>query len=260
MLDAIASSLNDFYKGCLLQWTNGANAGIPRTITGYVGSTKVAMFAVALPATPDSTPTFTIKAEQFATPGADGKSLISSDQLGAKGGLPILDAATGLILQGYLGGSITIGTATNLTNAPTTGDLTATMKASVLAQVAALNGDGLMSITSMCGVWYDVTDQLVYDSVQGWVDASDAVWARTKQSPTAPGYGAYAFDTPPDGAAYLRLGPANAESMDQLMYGAINAPPRVPLTDQQTADALKLAPTAGAPAAGSVYAMLTGLP
>lgn len=35
---------------------------------------------------------------------------------GAKGGLPILDASTGLVLQGYGSGSVTVGTVTTVTN------------------------------------------------------------------------------------------------------------------------------------------------
>ena len=51
--------------------------------------------------------------------------------IGAKGGIPALDSGTGLVVVGYGGANTTIATVTNLTNAPTAGDLTAAMKVSV---------------------------------------------------------------------------------------------------------------------------------
>jgi hypothetical protein len=78
-LDASASAIDNYYVGSVMMITSGANSGVCRTITGYVGSTKVATFAVALPTTADATPTFVIKALRHVLPGSDGKALISTD-------------------------------------------------------------------------------------------------------------------------------------------------------------------------------------
>jgi hypothetical protein len=78
-LDAGASAVDNYYTGSGLTWNSGANAGVVRIITGYVGATKVATFAVALPSAADATPTFTVTAIRHLLPGADGKALVSTD-------------------------------------------------------------------------------------------------------------------------------------------------------------------------------------
>lgn len=78
-LDAGASAVDNYYTGLGLIWTSGANIGVTRIVTGYVGSTKVATFAVALPATADTTPTFIVTEIRHLIPGTDGKVLVSTD-------------------------------------------------------------------------------------------------------------------------------------------------------------------------------------
>lgn len=78
-LDASASAVDSYYNGSVLMITSGANVGVCRTIIGYVGATKVATFAVTLPAAADATPTFVIKALRHVLPGTDGRALVSTD-------------------------------------------------------------------------------------------------------------------------------------------------------------------------------------
>lgn len=78
-LDAGASAVDNYYNGAGLILTNGANIGVTRTITGYVGATKVATFSRALPSAADATPTFIVTDITHILPGTDGKALVSTD-------------------------------------------------------------------------------------------------------------------------------------------------------------------------------------
>lgn len=101
-LDASASALDDYYVGCYVNITNNTptNAlGQARKVTAYVGSTKVCTVEGTYGTNPSSSSTF----EVLATPEWINR--------------------------------VTVVNAVNLTNAPTAGDLTSTMKSSVNAEV-----------------------------------------------------------------------------------------------------------------------------
>lgn len=78
-LDAGASAVDSYYNGAGLIITSGANIGVTRTVTGYVGATKVVTFSRALPSAADATPTFIVTDITHILPGTDGKALISTD-------------------------------------------------------------------------------------------------------------------------------------------------------------------------------------
>lgn len=78
-LDAAASAVDSYYNGLGLIWTSGANIGVVRIITAYVGATKVATFARALPSAADATPTFIVTGITNLLPGTDGKAMVSAD-------------------------------------------------------------------------------------------------------------------------------------------------------------------------------------
>lgn len=78
-LDAGASAVDSYYNGAGLIITSGANIGVTRTVTGYVGATKVVTFSRALPSAADATPTFIVTDITHILPGTDGKALVSTD-------------------------------------------------------------------------------------------------------------------------------------------------------------------------------------
>jgi hypothetical protein len=59
-LDALASSVNDFYKGCILRIVSGTGAGQAAIISSYLGSTKVATMGQNFATTPDNTSVFVL--------------------------------------------------------------------------------------------------------------------------------------------------------------------------------------------------------
>lgn len=59
-LDSGASAANDAYNGCIVQLTGGTGSGQARTITDYVGSTKVATVSPSWGTNPDNTSTFSV--------------------------------------------------------------------------------------------------------------------------------------------------------------------------------------------------------
>jgi hypothetical protein len=97
-LDASASATNDFYKGSVVYIYTGTGAGqSPRTISGYVGATKVASVSPNWTTTPDATSKFIIwTVDDPAIVGSDSKTLLSTDTQSG----------------------VTIPTVTTLTNAP----------------------------------------------------------------------------------------------------------------------------------------------
>jgi hypothetical protein len=127
-LDASSSAVDGFYTGDVLRWLSGANTGVMRTITGYVGSTKVATFARTLPSAADATPGFTIQSNMHAIPGSDGKALISTDAQDLSATLSVnTSKISGTAQTGRdLGASVLIA-----------GDLSATMKTSVITAATA---------------------------------------------------------------------------------------------------------------------------
>lgn len=151
-LDAGASAVDNYYTGSGLLWTSGVNNGVTRVITGYVGSTKVATFAVALPSAADATPTFTVSAIRHNLPGTDGKALVSADaqdlsatlsvnaqkiggtgQTGRDLGASVLLAAS----QHVIVDSGTVTTLTNLPAVPTDWLTAAGVKADAVTKIQA---------------------------------------------------------------------------------------------------------------------------
>ena len=59
-LDASASAVDDFYKSDLVVLTGGTGAGQARTVSGYVGATKVASITPNWATTPDNTSVFMV--------------------------------------------------------------------------------------------------------------------------------------------------------------------------------------------------------
>ncbi len=64
-LDAGASSINDFYNTNIISITSGTGSGQIRTISNYVGATKVATISVAWTTIPDATSVFEIVSGLF---------------------------------------------------------------------------------------------------------------------------------------------------------------------------------------------------
>lgn len=123
-ITTLSSSVNDFYKGEAVVFTSGVLTGQLGQIFSYAGSTNTITLQSALTSAPANGVAFRLVnvaasrkfADFLATAmGTDKKVLLSSD------------AQT----------SVTIPTVTNLTNAPTNGDLTGTMKSSVTTAATA---------------------------------------------------------------------------------------------------------------------------
>lgn len=162
-LDSGASATDNFYQNEIILLTSGTGAGQVSIISSYVGSTKVATVSSTWATTPDSTTGFALlplgaipgasaptvaqiatavwqdaTAGDFTTSSSIGKSLYTT------GNAP--GAASGIALVGSNMGTVT--TAANLTNAPTSGDFTATMKTSIGTAVAA---SAVASVTGNVG-------------------------------------------------------------------------------------------------------------
>lgn len=78
LLDAGASSTNDFYKNCIVHVISGTGANQSRRITAYNGSTKTATVANNWKTTPNNTAVFVVypRAEQVADIGLDSISTL----------------------------------------------------------------------------------------------------------------------------------------------------------------------------------------
>lgn len=159
VLDASASAVDDFYNGMLCIATIDTLVEA-RVISDYTGSTQTATVVPDWNVAPDNTDTFVIKLPEgvqlnqanvtawngtiVATPATAGipdvnVKNIDNDAASASGTVTFPNATLASTTNITAG---TIATVTNLTNAPTNGDLTATMKTSVNAEVVdALNTD-----------------------------------------------------------------------------------------------------------------------
>lgn len=74
-LDASASGVNDFYNGCGIYIASGTGAGQLRTISDYVGSTKVVTVSPNWTTPPDATSTFVVSPRITVTgDGADAEA------------------------------------------------------------------------------------------------------------------------------------------------------------------------------------------
>ncbi len=82
-LDSGASATNSFYNFTRIYLTGGTGVGQVRTITGYVGSSKVATVSGNWTTNPDATTTFAILPETVVILGSDGLDQISVADPGA---------------------------------------------------------------------------------------------------------------------------------------------------------------------------------
>jgi hypothetical protein len=107
-----ASATNDQYNSRFVTITGGTGAGQVRTISDYVGSTKVATVSVAWTVTPDNTSTYEVAASQL------GEAEITNNRFGRYGAqtgnrhniwiVPSADAANagrGLLIKGNVHGN-----------------------------------------------------------------------------------------------------------------------------------------------------------
>lgn len=132
VLDASASAIDDFYNGMVCIATIDSNVEV-RVISDYTGSTQTATVVPDWNVAPDNTDTFVIKLPEGVQLNQANATHFASQIITAGAGvtLPATVASTTNITAG------TITTVTNLTNAPTAGDLTATMKTSVTTAATA---------------------------------------------------------------------------------------------------------------------------
>jgi len=140
--------------------TGGTGIGEALTVASYVNATDTATMNGTWPTTPDDTSTYVC---WDTAPGTLGTDAITDTTLSAAAGTELataawaaatrtLTAATNLTTALATPTNITAGTittVTNLTNAPTSGDLTATMKTSV--QTAVLTAQGVLTGTCDSG-------------------------------------------------------------------------------------------------------------
>ena len=124
-LAATAVATNDYYDGAIVQILSGTGVGQSRIIIGYVGATKVATVADAWATQPDNTSVYMVRGL------GDVEVGVNNDKTGyALSAAGVTAVQTGLATPTNITAG-TITTVTNLTNAPTNGDLTAAMKASL---------------------------------------------------------------------------------------------------------------------------------
>lgn len=175
-LAAGASATDNLYKGSIIKVYSGTGAGQSRVITGYVGSTKVATVNRAWATNPDNTSLYAVRVDETASVDASlkvagvaltdtvttytGNTPQTGDAFARIGAAGASLTALGDTRIANLDATISsrtkpadtqaaVTTVTNLTNAPTSGDLTATMKASVttatLSQANVRTAVGLSS-------------------------------------------------------------------------------------------------------------------
>lgn len=139
-LDSGASATDHIYERSEVAILSGTGAGqANRVITGYVGATKVATVTPAWTTNPDSSSVFAI-----LPAGADVETIKGTASTGQAGSMGIdwgqvANPTMTLDLSGTTIKNVdnAIATVTNLTNAPTNGDFTATMKTSLNAATPA---------------------------------------------------------------------------------------------------------------------------
>lgn len=141
--------------GCLVKITSGTGANQTRVITGYVNSTKVVTVDYAWVTQPDATSVYAVLFDnapvlnsslQVTAASTGGTVTANVTQIAGQ----TASAATGVTFPGTIASPTnitagTITTATNLTNAPTAGDFTATMKTSLNAATPA----SIQSVTNI---------------------------------------------------------------------------------------------------------------
>lgn len=229
-LDAGASATNNLYQNCVIFIRSGTGVGQSNIISTYVGSTKVATLSNAWVTNPDATSVFTIAA--FGPVIASVSGTVTANVVSVNGHAVtdttsgIIDvnvkniatqtasAAAGVTFPSSIASPTnitagTITTATNLTNAATSGDFTSTMKtslnsstpASITGAVGSVTGNVGGSVASVTGAVGSVTGAV--GSVTGAVGSVTArVTANTDQ------WDGTSVSTIPPDAIFLRSGTA----------------------------------------------------
>ena len=133
-ITGLTSAVDNFYNDSMLVFTDGALAGQVRAIYDYVGATKTIILEEALTSAPVNGVAFAIVSLHIH---------------------PVSQIQSGLATPTNITAG-TITTVTNLTNAPTAGDLTAAMKASVTAAVPTAAGNASAVRTELTAELADI--------------------------------------------------------------------------------------------------------
>lgn len=151
-LNSGASAVDSTYNGQWVFIRAGTGSDQARMVTGYVGSTKVATVSHAWQTNPDSTSVYSML-PSARVQGVEGNV---TGSVGSVTGLTAsnLDATISSRATPTNITAGTITTVTNLTNAPTAGDLTATMKTSVTTAASAATPS--LSAAGNTAVWAEV--------------------------------------------------------------------------------------------------------
>jgi hypothetical protein len=190
-LDASASASNEFYTNALVQITSGTGASQVRTISGYTGSSKVATITPNWTTNPSSDSVFTIlpmgliAGATAPTAAAVADAVWDEARSGHTTGGTFGEGVASV--QGNVSG--TVSTVTNLTNAPTSGDFTSTMKTSLNAATPALSAAGVDAIWDEASSGHSTSGTFGYilANVATAADISDSVWDEARSGHTTSG-------------------------------------------------------------------------
>lgn len=159
-LPSTAVATDDYYNGQMVRIVYGTGLGQSAMIDDYVGSTKVASVSPNWITTPDNTSVVEVIGTPRASTGAP--PAVNSTQLAGQ----TVTAAAGVTFPTSVASPTnitagTITTVTNLTNAPTSGDLTSTMKASVNAEIVdVLRTDTVSELASVPAANATLSDKI----------------------------------------------------------------------------------------------------
>lgn len=196
-LAASASAVNEYYDGAKVIIVSGTGTGQSRVISGYVGSTRVATITDGWGTQPDTTSLYAViglgdvevgvnndkTGYSIATNGISATS-IATDAINAASikGDAVTKIQNGLATPTNITAG-TITTVTNLTNSPTAGDFTATMKASLNSATPAVTVSDKtgfsLSTAGVKAVWDQLTSALttvgsIGKKLTDWVLGSDS--------------------------------------------------------------------------------------
>lgn len=151
-LNASASSVDNTYNGQTVVLRTGTGQDQSRTITSYVGSTKIATVDTAWATNPTSATGYMVYQTARLTSSAIGTVNANTIQLAGQ----TVTAGAGVTFPGTVASPTnitagTITTVTNLTNAATAGDFTAVMKTSLNAATPASVTGAVGSVTGNVG-------------------------------------------------------------------------------------------------------------
>ncbi len=213
-LDASASSVDNYYRGAVVQILSGAGAGQSRTIFSYVGSTKVATMDLPWATAPDNTSLFTVKPA--------GSALLSSlesssqhfgtAQSGAAGTITLASTASATN-QLYRGATIKIYSGTGAGQSRSITDYNGTTKVATVARNWAINPDSTSVYSVLAIVTAKINDSLevtvgTNNDKTGYSLAAASILASTFAA-NAIDANALASDASDEIAAKILITPAN---------------------------------------------------